>query len=111
MDARPYRLLPTKLHAYSLYAYIAYPLLLFVYINRYEQLLGSEEYSFILVIGTCAFHALLFLVTQWSLSLRMLFTARSVGSLSEATHMLVPQSSENNRGEVCRLLRDKVRCI
>jgi cation-transporting ATPase 13A1 len=109
MDIQLYRVLPTKLHTYSLYAYVAYPLLLFAHLNGYEHYMGSAEYSFIIVLGTLAINALLFLVTQWSLKLRMLFTARPVNSISNATHVFIPENADHGKGDACPVKQDKVR--
>jgi hypothetical protein len=58
------------LHPYALPFLSLYPLLAYAYYIRYDDWLKSEEWTFLACTTLGATHALSFLVTRWSLSMK-----------------------------------------
>lgn len=67
--------LPRRWHLYIWpFASMFYPVFSYVYFFHYDTYLGSEEWTFVALGSIITLHALTFLVCQWSVDLKALFT-------------------------------------
>lgn len=73
------RPLPRRWHMYVWpFVSMLYPVFIYVYYNHYETYLGSEEWTFVALGSIITLHAMTFLVCQWSVDVKALFTCVKV---------------------------------
>jgi cation-transporting ATPase 13A1 len=73
------RPLPRQWHLYVWpFVSMFYPVFTYVYYNHYDTYLGSEEWTFVALGGIITLHAMTFLVCQWSVDFKALFTCIKV---------------------------------
>lgn len=73
-----------------------YPVFIYVYYNHYDTYIGSEEWTFVALGSIITLHAMSFLVCQWSVDVKALFTCVKVRSGWESFTV----KSEADRGLV-----------
>lgn len=79
--------LPLKWHIYVWpFASMLYPVWIYIYFFKYDAYLGSEEWTFVSLGSIITLHALSFLVCQWSVTLKALFTCVKVGLFERWTN-------------------------
>lgn len=69
------RHLPTVAHVYVAPFLLAYPLAIYIYTARYDDLLGDQAYTFLLCLALFGSHGLSWLGTRWSTGYRASTTA------------------------------------
>ena len=74
--------LPRWAHAYILPFSPLYPLFAIVYFFKYDEYIGSEEWTFVYLGSLLTLNALTWLCVHWSVTLEALFTATTVESLA-----------------------------
>lgn len=73
------RPLPRQWHLYVWpFVSMFYPVFTYVYYNHYDSYLGSEEWTFVALGSIITLHAMTFLVCQWSVDFKALFTCIKV---------------------------------
>lgn len=55
-----------------------YPVFLYVYLYQYDTYIGSEEWTFVTLGSILTLHAMSFLVCQWSVDIKAMFTCLKV---------------------------------
>lgn len=60
------------------FASMLYPVFFYVYFYHYDTYLGSEEWTFVALGSVITLHAMTFLVCQWSVDVKALFTCVKV---------------------------------
>ena|SRR5579859_7936731 len=70
--------LPRWAHAYILPFLPLYPAFAFIYFFKYDQYIGSEEWTFVYLGSLITLNALCWLCVHWSVNLEALFTATRV---------------------------------
>ncbi|KAJ2783865.1 putative cation-transporting ATPase 1 [Coemansia javaensis] len=96
-----HRRLPTAQHAYVWPFVFVYPVWLYVYTLRYDEVLGSQEFtalSLILVLGA---QALVFLACQWSVNVRAALTCQAARGPYEAELVKVIAADRLGRNAMC----------
>ncbi|KZW01434.1 hypothetical protein EXIGLDRAFT_760924 [Exidia glandulosa HHB12029] len=96
---------PLWTHIYAVPFALLYPLLAYTYYVRYDDWLGSEEYTFVATVGLCASHGLSFLATRWSIRMRAALTCRSVNKLEDAECVCVIPLLHRGRAEIVPILK------
>ena len=69
---------PVQWHIYGAPFCIVYCGWLYVYVTRYDDLLGSSEFALFTFMLVAASHALSFLVCQWSVHAKVFLTCNKV---------------------------------
>lgn len=83
------RHLPTLAHVYVAPFLLAYPLAIYIYTARYDDLLGDQAYTFLLCLALFGSHGLSWLGTKWSTGYRASTTCvrvRAPMRVSKALH-------------------------
>jgi cation-transporting ATPase 13A1 len=70
--------LPVERHIYGAPFSIVYLAWFYVYLYRYDDLLGSSEFTLFTFMIVAAAHALSFLVCQWSVHAKAMLTCKTV---------------------------------
>ncbi|EJD45106.1 hypothetical protein AURDEDRAFT_114214 [Auricularia subglabra TFB-10046 SS5] len=91
---------PVWAHVYAAPFLALYPVLAYAYYGAYERWLGSEEWTFVAVVGLVAGHALSFLLTRWSIRARAAVTCRAVSRLADAECVCVVPLLHRGRAEI-----------
>lgn len=100
--------LPWWAHVYAVPFLSLYPLLAYAYFVRYDDWLKSEEWTFLACVGLGAGHALSFLATRWSTSVRAFITCRNAGSLLSADCVRVAPAEHRGKGGIVPLRKKNV---
>lgn len=103
--------LPTYLHAYVWPFSILWPIFLryFLTPSLYEKHIGSEEWTFVWCGAIITAQSLVWLSTNWSVSVRALFTASRAKDIKNAQLIKVLPVANAGSPDICELLREKVR--
>ncbi|KAI9334056.1 hypothetical protein BD770DRAFT_477535 [Pilaira anomala] len=79
------RPLPRRWHVYIWpFVSVLYPVFLYVYKYHYNDYLGSEEWTFVTLGSIITLHAMSFLVCQWSVDMKALFTCVKENDIHKA---------------------------
>jgi cation-transporting ATPase 13A1 len=70
--------LPLLWHGYIWPFALVYPIWLYIYLFRFDEYLGSEEWTFVSLGSIVVIQALVFLTGQWSVSIKANFTCTKV---------------------------------
>jgi cation-transporting ATPase 13A1 len=70
--------LPLQWHTYVWPFAILYPVWGYIYVAHYDTYIGSEEWTFVSLGSLIAINALIFLVGEWSVSVKAIFTCTKV---------------------------------
>lgn len=85
------------LFLYSAFAYL--------YLQRYDEYIGSQEWTFVYFGSICTTHGLLWLSTFWSIRIRALFTT-GPAPLHTATRIMLFPKPNGGQPEIAKLIRD-----
>ena len=85
--------LPRWAHAYILPFIPLYPILSAIYFFKYDEYIGSEEWTFVYFGSLLTINALTWLCVHWSVTLEALFTATKVS---------LERDSYANEGEISK---------
>ncbi|KAJ2247709.1 putative cation-transporting ATPase 1, partial [Coemansia sp. RSA 454] len=75
-EATLHRRLPVFQHAYVWPFALVYPAWLYIYTVRYDDYLGSQEFTTLSLLIMFMSQALVFLTGQWSVNMQALFTCQ-----------------------------------
>jgi cation-transporting ATPase 13A1 len=101
--------LPRQWHLYVWpFLSIFYPVFSYVYFYKYDVYLGSEEWTFVTLGSIISLHALSFLVCQWSVDLKALFTCMKEKDVHKATIIKIVPFRYQGKGMLIELEHSKV---
>jgi cation-transporting ATPase 13A1 len=95
--------LPRWAHAYVLPFVPLYAAFGAIYFCRYDEYIGSEEWTFVFFGSLLTLNALAWLCVHWSVSLRALFTTTTARSIDTASLVKVHPGPNQGKAEICRL--------
>ena len=95
--------LPRWAHTYILPFIPFYPLFAIIYFFKYDEYIGSEEWTFVYFGSLITLNALTWLCVHWSVSLEALFTATKARSVREASLVKVEPGLNQGKAEMCKL--------
>lgn len=103
--------LPLHFHLYVWPFAIAWPVFLryFLTPDLYEKHIGAPEWTFVWVGSIITVQALVWLSTHWSVNLEARFKASKASDIQSAQLIKVLPIANAGSGEICKLIRDKVR--
>lgn len=107
------RPLPFHFHAYVWPFAIVWPIFLRYYLSEdlYEKHIGGSEWTFVWCGAIITVQSLVWLSTHWSVALDARFTASKAKDVQDALLIKVLPIANAGSGEICKLVRDKVRLI
>ncbi|KAJ2721910.1 putative cation-transporting ATPase 1 [Coemansia sp. Benny D115] len=100
-SATLHRRLPLFQHAYVWPFTAVYFGWLYIYTLRYDDFLGSQEFTALSLILMFMSQALVFLACQWSVNIKALLTCQSVGNPFEAELIKVIASDDLSKSAMC----------
>ncbi|KAK9718854.1 putative cation-transporting ATPase 1 [Basidiobolus ranarum] len=95
---------PRFWHAYVWPFLPVYPAWLYIYLFRYEEYLGSQEYTFVSVIALLSVHALTFLICQWSINIYALLTCQKEYDPFQAKLIKITPIKSRGSSALCDLI-------
>jgi cation-transporting ATPase 13A1 len=75
---------------------------------NYYHVLGTPEFAWFFFILIVSVHALLFLIPQWSISIKAQFWYQKEKDILNATYIFILPTGNNGSGAMCRLERSIV---
>ncbi|KAJ2764347.1 putative cation-transporting ATPase 1, partial [Coemansia nantahalensis] len=102
-SATLHRRLPVAQHAYTWPFVAVYPVWLYVYTMRYDELLGSKEFTVLSLILVFSTQALVLLACQWSVNVRALLTCLKVDDPYEAEMVKVLAAEHQGQSAMCEM--------
>ncbi|KAI8357368.1 cation transporting ATPase [Choanephora cucurbitarum] len=107
-SAALYRPLPKHWHLY-IWPFVSmfYPVFGYVYFTQYDTYLGSEEWTFVALGSIITLHAMTFLVCQWSVDLKALFTCVKETDPKKATIIKIVPFRYQGKGSLVPLEHSK----
>ncbi|KAJ1730528.1 putative cation-transporting ATPase 1 [Coemansia biformis] len=99
-----HRPLPVPQHAYVWPFVFVYPVWLYVYTMRYDDVLGSQEFTLLSLIAMFTLQALTFLACQWSVSARALLTCQRADDPYEAELVKVLAANHLGKNAMCEMV-------
>ena len=105
------RPLPLYLHTYVWPFAFIWPVFLRYYLTQelYDQYIGGEEWTFVWCAAIITVQSLFWLSTHWSVNLDARFKAKKAKDINDAQLIKVLPIANAGSGEICKLVRDKVR--
>ncbi|KAJ1902338.1 putative cation-transporting ATPase 1 [Kickxella alabastrina] len=103
-SATLHRKLPTLQHAYLWPFTLVYAGWLYIYTMRYNDFLGSQEFTALSLIIMFMSQALVFLMCQWSVNLRAKFTCQSIEDPYEAELIKVIAADHLGKSAMCPIV-------
>ncbi|KAF5354141.1 hypothetical protein D9756_007296 [Leucocoprinus leucothites] len=97
--------LPWYNHLYTVPFLSLYPVLAYAYYVKYDDWLGSEEWTFLACTTLTVCHALSFLSTRWNASARAWITTRKAPSVEEANCIQIVPKLHRGQGDIVPLER------
>ncbi|KAI9310292.1 hypothetical protein BX666DRAFT_2009139 [Dichotomocladium elegans] len=99
-----HRPLPRQWHLYIWpFASMLYPVWTYIYLFKYDIYLGSQEWTFVSLGSIITLHALFFLVCQWSVSIKALFTCVKESDINKATIIKIIPFRHQGIGTLCEI--------
>ena len=100
--------LPTALHLYIWPFLVAWPALFAAYLSDdfYDEYIDGQEWTFVYTGTIITCQSLLWLMTQWSVDLKALFTSTKAASVRTAQLIKAIPVANAGSAEICRLERD-----
>ncbi|KAJ3314110.1 hypothetical protein HDU76_002479, partial [Blyttiomyces sp. JEL0837] len=95
--------LPAEWHIYGVPFSVAYGFWVYVYLFKYDEWLGSSEFTLFTFILMAAFHALTFLVCQWSVDAKALLTCKKVSDPYVATVIKIIPVAHQGAAAMCKI--------
>lgn len=74
-----------------------------IYFFKYDEYIGSEEWTFVYLGSLLTLNALTWLCVHWSVNLEALFTATKAKSVREASLVKVEPGPNQGKAEMCKL--------
>jgi cation-transporting ATPase 13A1 len=108
VKASLHRKLPTYKHAYATPFILLYIIWLFIYFFAYDELLGSEELTFLTLGGLISLNGLTFLITQWSVLAYVKLTCKEVKLIKEADIIRIVPLEHKGKSTICEIQHNKV---
>ncbi|KAK9762137.1 putative cation-transporting ATPase 1 [Basidiobolus ranarum] len=102
-----YTLRPRFWHAYVWPFLPVYPSWLYIYLFKYDEYLGSQEYTFVSIIAMLSVHALSFLICQWSIDIYTLLTCKREYDPFQAKLIKVTPIKSRGSSAICDLIIDE----
>ncbi|PIA19215.1 hypothetical protein COEREDRAFT_68863 [Coemansia reversa NRRL 1564] len=102
-EATLHRRLPVMQHAYVWPFAFVYAGWLYIYTVRYEEVLGSQEFTTLSLMIMFMMQALVFLTCQWSVNMRALLTCQRVTDPYSAEVVKVIASDDLAKGAMCEM--------
>ncbi|KAJ2373912.1 putative cation-transporting ATPase 1, partial [Coemansia sp. RSA 2603] len=99
-----HRRLPRFQHAYVWPFMLVYPCWLYIYTVRYDEFLGSQEFTALSLIIMFMIQALVFLACQWSVNINALFTCQTVNDPYEAELIKVIAADHLGKSAMCPMV-------
>ncbi|KAG1122926.1 hypothetical protein G6F42_011024 [Rhizopus arrhizus] len=102
------RPLPRRWHMYVWpFVSMLYPVFTYVYYNHYDTYLGSEEWTFVALGSIITLHAMTFLVCQWSVDVKALFTCVKENDVKKAAMIKIVPFRYQGKGTLVPLEHSK----
>ncbi|KAJ2631168.1 putative cation-transporting ATPase 1 [Coemansia sp. RSA 1290] len=102
-EATLHQRLPRFQHAYMWPFAFVYPAWMYIYTLRYDEFLGSQEFTTLSLLLVFSAQALAFLACQWSVSIQALFTCRRVEDPYEAELVKVIAGDHLGKNAICKM--------
>ncbi|KAI8583860.1 hypothetical protein K450DRAFT_220303 [Umbelopsis ramanniana AG] len=99
--------LPLQWHAYIWPFALVYPIWLYIYLFRFDEYLGSEEWTFVSVGSIVVVQALVFLTGQWSVSIKANFTCTKESDIHRASLIKIIPPRSKGAGNLCKIHHGK----
>jgi cation-transporting ATPase 13A1 len=105
--------LPTHLHAYVWPFAIIWPIFISYYLtpSLYQNYLGSQEWTIVWAGTIITLQSVVWLSTNWSVTIKARFTARHTDKVGTASRIKVVPVANAGSSEICDLVREPVRPI
>ncbi|KAI8364729.1 putative SPF1-P-type ATPase [Radiomyces spectabilis] len=100
--------LPRQWHLYIWPFALLYPVWSYFYLFKYDEYLGSQEWTFVTLGSIITLHALAFLVCQWSVAIKAKFTCLKEPNINKAQMIMVIPFRHSGTGAICPLHRGKI---
>lgn len=102
--------LPLYLHAYVWPFAVIWPVFARYYCtpSLYEKYISSSEWTFVWLATIVTLQSLVWLSTNWSVSLKAIVTATKAQSIDEAHKIKVIPVANAGSAEICTIIRDQV---
>ncbi|KAI9596892.1 hypothetical protein BDF19DRAFT_471043 [Syncephalis fuscata] len=85
--------------------FVLYPSWVAVYQHAYEQYLGSEEWTFLTLGGLITVHILMYLASQWSVTVRVQMTCAKELNINRADIICIIPAAHKGKGVLCDIKR------
>ncbi|KAI8149877.1 hypothetical protein BJV82DRAFT_585075 [Fennellomyces sp. T-0311] len=96
--------LSRKWHLYVWpFASMLYPVWIYIYTFEYDVYITSQEWTFVTLGSIMTLHALTFLVCQWSVSIKALFTCLKEPDVHKATVIKIIPFRHQGQGTLCEI--------
>lgn len=89
------------------FASMLYPVFFYVYFYHYDTYLGSEEWTFVALGSVITLHAMTFLVCQWSVDVKALFTCVKETDVRKAAVIKIVPFRYQGKGAIIELEHSK----
>lgn len=107
-DASLHVKLPMNRHAYG-YPFIPFYIIwLYLVMFHYNSLFGSIEAVYVTLIGVATIHALVFLICQWSISVKAKLTCKNANDPREANVIKVIPTTNHGSGAFCDIKKSVI---
>ncbi|ORX44343.1 hypothetical protein BCR36DRAFT_373362 [Piromyces finnis] len=100
--------LPLKRHAYGYPFLPFYCIWVYLILFHYNSIFGSIEAAYVSLIGVATIHALVFLICQWSISIKAKLTCKTVSDIKVADVIKVIPIANHGSGAFCDIKRSYV---
>ncbi|KAF3044975.1 hypothetical protein E8E11_007827 [Didymella keratinophila] len=109
-DSSLHQPLPWQLHLYVWPFLIVWPAFSSIYFPKaqYEQYIQSQEWTFVWVGSIVTVQSLVWLLTQWNINLKTLFTTTKAHDVRTAQLIKIQPIENAGAAEICKLKRDNV---
>ncbi|ORY77669.1 hypothetical protein BCR37DRAFT_382557 [Protomyces lactucae-debilis] len=94
---------PRILHPYVLPYIVLYPIWAYVYNYKYNEWLGSEEWTFITIVTLITTQSLLWLVGHWSIAAKAWTRYSRASSIATAKSIKIVPAVDQGSPEICAL--------
>ncbi|KAI9204679.1 uncharacterized protein BJ171DRAFT_505077, partial [Polychytrium aggregatum] len=92
---------PIEQHIYTTPSLVLYAVWLYLYLYKYEQFMGSREFTLLSFLLCLALHALAFLICQWSVELKAFLTCTRESDPFKAKVISVIPTVHNGQSAMC----------
>ncbi|KAJ1829546.1 putative cation-transporting ATPase 1 [Coemansia sp. RSA 2599] len=103
-SATLHRKRPTLQHAYVWPFALVYPFWLYIYTLRYDDFLGSQEITALSLVIMLMSQLLVFLMCQWSVNLKALFTCQRVSDPYDAELVKIIAADHLGKSALCPMV-------